>query len=154
MSSEKFRYLKRDQESSEFCSVEELRNHLSVLGINHLIEILWVRAQYDDVLRKILMSLLGIYLVQEDVDKAKKAVNNALDFPDYIRYTENGYDQILDEIKTILESLVSDGKKEFALQIAKHTISRGQSVAENFEDDWDWTSSLEDLQKWVEGVRQ
>lgn len=153
MPSEKSRYIHKNQGPTSPLTFESLREHIPVLGVARLTELLWVRAQEDDVLQKALTASIAIRTFSEDINKVKVAVDYALHFPDYVRYTESGHGLILDEIQSALEFLESLGKSDIALDIARHAIHLGQEVAENFEDDWDWTSSLKDLIEWTEMKR-
>ncbi len=150
MPSEKSRYLRRNLGPPPPLNVNELRDHLGALGADQLAELVWSRSQYDDVLRKTLMVSVAARMAHGNWDKAKAAVDYALHFPDYVRYTERGHGQILREIEAALEFLVSRDQLELALCLARYTIARGQEVAENFEDDWDWTSSLKSLAEWAQ----
>lgn len=153
MPSEKSRYMRKHHGPTSPLTFESLREHIPTLGVARLTELLWVRAQEDDVLQKALTASIAIRTFPEDISKAKAAVDYALHFPDYVRYTEGGHGLILDEIQSALEFLESRGKRYMALDIAQHAIHLGQEVAENFEDDWDWTSSLKDLIEWTEKKR-
>ena len=149
MPSEKSRYMLRNLEPEAPLDFDELRTELSTLGARHLAELLWLRAQYDDILRKSATVSIVLRLSKGDWDKAKKAIDYALHFPDYVRYTEDGHGLIIEEIKSALDVLAAQNQAEFALQIAQYAVEVGQKVADNFEDDWEWTSSLEDLVEWI-----
>jgi hypothetical protein len=149
MPSEKSRYLNRNRGPTQPFEFLELRERIAFLGVSRLAELLWIRAQNDDVLTKALMVTLSLN-AGGDSELAKRAIDYALHFPDYVRYTERGHGQILDEIKISLQDWAEDGHREFALQLARYAIERAQSVSENFEDDWAWTCSLENLRKWAD----
>jgi hypothetical protein len=154
MSSEKSRYLKRNRGPTCPLDEDDLMEHLPSLGPKRLAELLWVRAQNDKTLMKALMASVGIRLAGDNWDKAKSAIEYGLHFPDFARYTESGHGLILDEIKSTLQSLFEEGNTEFAARAARYAVERAQEVAENFENDWDWTSSLDDLSKWTDNVTQ
>ena len=154
MPSEKSRYLERNRGPEAPVEFMELKKHLSLFGTDRMAEILWIRAQYDDVLAKSLMGCAGILLSNGDWEKAKTAIDYALHFPDYVRYTDGGHGQILEEIKTTLEDLTKQNQREFALRIGQYVIERGHEISENFEDDWDWTSSLSNLKEWVHEMKE
>jgi hypothetical protein len=150
VSSEKSRYLNRNRGPTPPLHLDDLPNHLAILGSDRLAELVWVRAQEDDVLRKALMTAVAIRVHCQDWEPIKAAINYALHFPEFVRYTESGHGQILDEIRNALEFLVHQGKRELALRAAQHAITLGNEVTENFEDDWDWTNSLNELTRWVD----
>jgi len=85
-----------------------------------------------------------------DLEKAKKAIDYALHFPEWVRYTEDGHDQVIEEIKIALEQLSNQGQKEFADSIARYAIDCGERIMENFEDDWSWSYSLNQLKEWLQ----
>ena len=132
--------------------IDELRSRLSALDSSRLADLLWLRAQSDDVLWKASMALAALQPSSDDWEKSRAAIDFALHFPDYVRYTERGHGLILDVIRQALD-LMKEGQREFALRVADYAIERGHEVAKNFEDDWDWTSSLDDLEKWACGIR-
>lgn len=148
MSSEKSRYLNRYRgpKSLEFT---ELRKYLPSLGVEALVDHLWFRAQYDDTLLKTLMVSVVICQFPIDWGQIKAAVDYALYFPNHIRYTEHGHGDILNAIEKGVGRIVNLEHVELALHIARYAVERGSLVAENFEDDWDWTSALEDLTQWI-----
>jgi len=154
MPSEKSRYLKRNYGPTCPLDDDDLTAHLPSLGAKRLAELLWVQAKNDKTLMKALMASVGIRLAGDDWDKAKNAIDYGLHFQDFVRYTEGGHGLILDELKSTLQSLFEEGHKEFAIRAARHAVERAQEVAENFEDDWDWTSSLDDLSKWTDSLTQ
>ena len=147
--SEKSRYANRNRGPTPPFEFLELREQIPSLGVHRLAELLWIRAQNDDILTKALMVGLSIKS-GTDSDLAKRAIDYALHFPDFVRYSEGGHGQILDEITTSLQDFANRGHRDLALQLARYTIARAQEVSENFEDDWAWTSSLEDLRKWTD----
>ena len=153
MSSETLRYLERNRGFDAPIGFTELKKYLPMLSIERMVDILWICAQYDPVLVKSLMGSVGILLSHEDWEKAKAAVDYAIHFPDYIRYTERGYGQVLEEIKTTLEHFVNQDQIEFVLRIAQYTIERGHVLVENFEDSWDWVSSLENFEQWASDLK-
>jgi len=153
MPSEKSRYLKRNLSPSPPIDFHELRNHLATLGVDRLAKIAWACAQSDETMNKTLMMAATVRLPDLNWDKAKSAIDYALHFPDYVRYTENGHGMILSEIQASAEFLAGRNNLDLALRIARYAIERGQEVAENFEDDFDWTSTLDDLSEWVQKMK-
>ncbi len=153
MPSEKSCYLERNRGPAMPLTMNELRERLPVLGANHLAELLWVRSQEDDVLTKALAASICLRTSMGDWEKAKGAVEFALHFPDYVRYTEGGHGLILDEITAALQAVIDNGDREFGLRVAQYALKCAQTVAENFEEDWDWTCSIGGLEKWIEKAR-
>ncbi len=151
MPSEKRRYINRRRDPTPPFEFLELRKLIPSMGSDRLAEILWIRAQSDDMLGKVLM--VTVALQADDLERAKLAVDYALHFPEFVRYTESGHGQILEEIKTSLENLAGEGRTDFALNIARYAIQRAHEVAENFEEDWDWISSIESLEEWSKNLK-
>lgn len=149
MPSERSLYIERNRRPAIPLEMDEFRNLLPSLGVKRLAEIIWTRAQEDDVLSKALMASICLRAANGDWEKAKSAIDYALHFPDYVRYIEGGHGLIIDEITSALQALSERGNGEFAIRIARFAAERAQEVAENFEDDWDWTSSLDGLTKWI-----
>lgn len=129
-----------------------LRDHLVTLGAERLAEMVWVRAQDDDVLQKSIMVTLALQEASEDLEKAKNAIDYALHFPDFVRYSEGGHSQVLDEIKKEVADLHERGNCEVAIQITRYTITRAQDIAENFEDDWEWTCGIKSLTDFLKSI--
>ncbi len=152
MSSEKSRYLNRNGGLSPPLSFEELKKNLFSLGIERLVNTLWMSAQRDEVLCKALMAPLSIQLADGDWEKTKASIDYALSFPNYVRYHQRGYGLIIDKITVELKSLYKQGVKEFAPRAGQYVIELGRSAAQNFEDDWDWTLSLDNLQDWIKDL--
>lgn len=149
MPSERSRYIAKNRGPSIPLEMNKFRDLLPSLGIDRLAEIAWIRAEEDDTLCKALMASVCLRTANGNWEKAKGAIAYALHFPDYVRYTEDGHGLILHEITLALQALTKQGQQDFALRVAKFAADLAQNVAENFEDDWDWTSSLEDLRKWI-----
>ena len=83
----------------------------------------------------------------------KQAIDYALELPDYIKYNHHGYGLILDEIKTTLEQLLDAScNKEYIVTLARHVTVNAQKLIENFDDDWDWISSLEPFEEWLQTI--
>lgn len=91
MPSEKLRYLLRDSGPPPPIDLNELGEHLGILDGDFLAELLVSRALHDDVLRKALMVSVAARLTHGNWDQLKAAVDYALHFPDYVRYTEHGH---------------------------------------------------------------
>jgi hypothetical protein len=151
MSSEKYRYLFKGVSPPLTCS--DLKSYLPNFGIKRLVEIIWLVSQNNDRLYRALMGSIGIEVANEDLEKAKHAIDYALDLPEYIKYNKHGYGLILDEMKTTLEHLLASScNKEFVVHLARYIITRAQKLTENFDDDWDWTSSLEPFEEWLQTI--
>ena len=141
----------RVSRSDNGLSLDSIMEQVSCLGIDRLSYIIWVRAQCDSILREILISTISLKQVNGDLKKAKKIVDRAINFPEkYIRYTDQGHEQILDEIKVALEIMFLNGQKEFALQVAEYTVTRSENIYEIFEDDWEWGESMKSFTKWIQ----
>lgn len=132
--------------------LNNLRDHLVTLGAERLAEIVWVRAQDDEVLQKSIMVTLALQDASEDWEKAKNAIDYALHFSNFVRYSEGGHSQVIDEIKKELENLYERGNSDAAIQIARYTITRAQDIAENFEDDWEWTCGIKSLSDFLKSI--
>lgn len=153
MPSEKSRYRNRHLAPAPPIDFHDLKHHLVALGAERLAGIAWSRAQSDEVLSKTLMVAATIRLPDLNWDKAKSAIDYAFHFPDYVRYTEDGHGMILSEIRASAEFLAAQNNNDLALRIAQYAIKRGQEVAENFEEDFDWSSSIDDLSEWVQRMQ-
>ena len=149
MPSEKIRYIVNKYGPRSPVDLQELPAQLSSFDSEHLIDIIWVRAQRDDLLSKILMVSVVLHSSTGDVERAKAAIDYALYFPEYVRYSESGHGQILDEIKRGVQYQVERGYSEFAICVGEYATEQAEKISENFEDDWEWRCSLEDLVKCV-----
>lgn len=150
MPSEKSRYLNRRLPSP--LDFDKLQMHLISFEREHLANLLWMSAQTNCVLQKALVASISLRLANGEFEKAKSAIDYALDFPDYIRYYERGYGIIVNEIHTTLKYLYQRNDKAFVLRVSKYVLDLGKTVAECFEDDWDWISSLEDFEDWLKTI--
>jgi len=144
------RYLIKNRGPSAPLGWTELRTNLRSFEHDRLCDLLCMRAERDPVLRKSLMASVSMQLANGNWEKTKEAIDYALHFPDYIRYTDCHYGMILDEMIKVLEILKNQVDEEFAMQAAQYIFECGQEILENFEDDWDWVSSLDELEKWIE----
>jgi hypothetical protein len=147
MPSKKSRYHNRGPSSP--VDINQLRTHLKLFTQEHLIEIIWLSAQYNSVLWRALSASIGMRLAKGNWEETKKVVDYALYFSDFINYTEKGYGVIINEMINALEFLYKESDKKFTLQIANYILERAQEALEYFEDDWDWTCELESLEEWV-----
>jgi hypothetical protein len=86
-----------------------------------------------------------------ELTKAKAAVNNVMAINEPIRYDDSGHGQILYEIERELAAMAYE-HPSYVKEVGRYTIGQAQSVAEMFEDDWDWNSSIESLEKFVDSV--
>lgn len=147
MPTEKSRY--RNRGPSAPFDWAELKTHIKGFDHEHLVELLWMSAQYHDPLWKALMASTAMRLAAGDWEKTKDAIDYALYFNDHILYTDCHYGIILDEMIKALEMLKDKISSEFALRVAHYIFESGDAVSMNFEDDWDWVCSLEELGKWI-----
>ncbi len=151
MPSEKSRYLNRRLPSP--LDFTGLKIHLASFEVEHLANLLWMSAQTNCVLQKALVASIGLRLANGEFEKAKTAIDYALDFPDYIRYYERDYGLIMYEIHTTLNYLYQKSDKAFILRVAEYLFDLGKKVAECFEDDWEWIISLEDFENWLKTIK-
>jgi len=149
MPSEKSRYLNKRCGKLSPLDFDKLVSHIPKLGIERMATILWMAAERNEILRKALTVAIGLQLVNGNVEKAKVFIDYALDFNDHVSYKKDGHGLILDEIQTTLANLDFSLNKEFIIHIAQYTLEKGHEVAMNFEDDWEWTSSLMQLEEWL-----
>lgn len=147
MSSEKSRYRKHGPSAP--LDMNQLKEHLNFFTQEHLIEIVWLSAQSNSTLLKALSAHIGILMANGDWETTKAAIDFALYVPDIVRYTEHGHDIIIFEMINALEILYEKGGKEFALRTGEYILESGRAVQEYFEDDWEWSCALEDIEKWV-----
>jgi hypothetical protein len=147
MSSEKSRYLNRGPSSP--LNLGELKRHLRSFEHERLVELLWLSAQNNSALRKAVVASISMQLAEGDWDKTKEAIDYAFYFQDSIRYSDCRYGIILYEMINALEILKNQVSIEFSLRVAHYILENGQDVIMNFEDDWNWTLSLEELEEWI-----
>lgn len=147
MPSEKSKYLNIGPPS--LLNIDQLKNNLSSFTKEHLIEIIWLSAQTNSALWKALNAHIGIKFANGDWEKAKIAIDDALDFNDFAGYSERGHDIILYEIMGAIEILHENGDKKFALHAAEYIIESGEKVLEYFDDGWGWLCALKELEEWV-----
>lgn len=121
---------------------------LPMLGPDRLSSILAVRAEYDQVLSKILSVSLAFQNPNADLKSIKATLNYAIHIPELVSDTE-GHEQILDEVLWQVNQLEKNGKLEIAKQIARYSLERGQEMLENFEEGFSWNCSLEEIEKWL-----
>ncbi|HAT9793337.1 TPA: hypothetical protein JBD67_17035, partial [Legionella pneumophila subsp. pneumophila] len=145
--SEKSRYLNRGPKSP--VDMHQLKKYLNSFTKEHLAEIVLLNAQYNSVLWRALSASIGMRLANGDWEEIKKAIDYAFYFPEYIRYTENGYGFIIYEMINALEFLYKDRDKQFILQVADYMFEQAEQALESFEEGWDWTCALESLKDWI-----
>ena len=150
MPSEKLRYLESRRGPAPPFPLLTLAERLHAFDLNELIEILSIRACYDNILSKTLIGSLGIRMAEQDLRRAKEAITYALDFPDFIRYTERGHSQIVAEIKTALEVLANNGEIRLSIELGHYAVTLAENVSESFEEDWEWRCAVERLVEWLE----
>jgi hypothetical protein len=129
-------------------NIEQLKTYLKFFTQEHLIEIIWLSAQYNSVLWKALSASIGMQIAKGNWEETKKAIDFALYFPDFV-HTEHGYEIIIYEMIHALEFLYKGSDKQFTLQIASYILEQAQNALEYFEDGWDWTCALASLEDWV-----
>lgn len=147
MPTEKFRY--RNRGPSAPLDWTELKTHLRSFKHERLVELLWMSAQNNSALWKALMASVSMQLAKGNWEKTKEAIDYAFYFQDYVRYTDCNYGIILNEMLNALEILKNQVSVEFALRVAHYIFESGQDMVVNFEDGWDWTLSLDELEKWI-----
>lgn len=147
MPTEKFRYLNRGPSAP--LERTELKARLGGFEHERLVELLWMSAQNNFALWKALMASVSMQLAKGNWEKTKEAIDYAFYFQDYIHYSDCNYGIILDEMLNALEILKNQVSVEFALRVAHYIFERGQDMVMNFDDDWDWTLSLDKLEKWI-----
>lgn len=128
---------------------EQLKTHLKSFSQEHLIEIIWLGAQYDTVLWKALSASIGMRLARGNWEETIKAIDCALYFPGFINYTEERYGIIIDQMIDALDFLYKECDKQFTLKIATYIFEQAQNLFENFEDGWNWICALTDLENWM-----
>ena len=122
---------------------------MQCLDVESLISILGSRALSDDILRKTIIGSLGIRMARQNLFQAKVAIEYAVDLNEFIRYTEIGHGQILDEIKKALEYLANSGEQKLATELAEYAVELAGQALEKFEASWEWQSGLEELSNWA-----
>ncbi len=150
MPSEKSRYLKRNKGPLAPLDSDELRKHIHCFNQERLANLVSINVERDLVLKKALITSIAIQLAGGDWEKTKQAIDYALHFPDLVAYNDRHYyGLILDEIILALEILIEKNDRQFAMRVAQYVFECGQESMENFEDDWEWSLSLDDLAKWI-----
>ena len=81
---------------------EELISQLPSLGLDHLVEMTWIRVQSDEVLAKLLFASISIRMAPGDSERAKQGIDYAFHFPESIRYTDRGYGLIIWGIQSLV----------------------------------------------------
>ena len=147
MPSEKLRYLNRGPSAPLHWT--ELKTHLQGFEHARLVELLWMSAQNNAVLWKALMVSVAMQQANGNWEKTKAAIDYSFYFQDSIRYTDSKCGIILNEMLNALEILKNKVSVEFSLRAAHYIFESGQDLFMNFEDGWDWTLSLEELEKWI-----
>lgn len=70
MSSEKYKHLKKEQNSLPF-SLDEIRNHIYSLDKNRLMELIYVCLERDKIFERALTVSLAIQLAADNWEKSK-----------------------------------------------------------------------------------
>lgn len=147
MSTEKRRYLNRGPSAP--LNYTELKTHIHGFEHEHIVELLLKSAQNNVALWKALMASVSMRLAKGNWDKTKEAIDYAFYFPDIVPYTDSKYSIILDEMIKTLELLKNQVNVEFTLRVARYIFERGHAMVMNFEDNSNWTLSLDELEKWI-----
>lgn len=146
MPSETMHYMKSRSGPELPIEFNDLLVLLRSLDKDSLSEILWIRAQHDDLLRKILTAIVAIRLSAGDFEKGKAAIDFALHLPDFVTYdVENGYGQILDGISDGIQYLADNNHRESAIRLAQYAIEGTEAALEKFAEGWDWQCALDRL---------
>ncbi len=148
MVSEKSRYIYRNDDPIGLYDMNDFAKQLPMLGSDRLSSILAIRAEYDQILNKILSISLSFQNPIVDLKTIMAALNNAIHIPELVSDSE-GHEQILDEIFWQIERLAQNGNYEFAKLVAKYSLERGQEMLENFEEGFSWNCSLKEIENWL-----
>lgn len=146
MPSEKMRYIKVRSGPGAPIEFNDLLEQLRALDKESLSEILWIRAQHDDVLRRELTATVAIRLSAGDFEKGKAAIDFALHLPDFVTYDiEDGYGQILDGINDGIQYLAINSHRDSAIRLGRYAIEGAEVALEKFAEGWDWQRALDRL---------
>lgn len=154
MPSEKLRYLANRNSQKPPIDLRVLRKRLSSFNPEHLVDILSVRAQQDVLISKILVVSVALHSSTGDVEEAKAAIDYALYFPDYVRYSEHGHHQILYEIERGIQYQAERGRGDFAICVGEYASDNAEKISDNFKNDWEWRASLKDLIECIGKVKK
>ena len=146
MASEKSRYLDRNKKPEPPFSIREISSGAASLPQARLSEIVSLRADWDQILRQILC--LSLAIRSRDFSIAKAAIDHVMAISQPIRYVDRGHGQMIYEIEREIMVAASDAA-DFAIEVGRYAVAQAQNVTEMFEDDWDWSSSIESLEKYV-----
>lgn len=115
-----------------------------------LLRIISYRAEYDQILRKVLL-LNEIFKRTEEEQLLIGAIKSAFDFGKIRSFLPDnaGYDQILDEIFEQLKRLEHNGNRKLAVILARFTVLEGSKVEEHFDEGWFWHQQLEAINDWI-----
>lgn len=121
---------------------------------DELAEILWIRAQHDDLLQRALTATVVIQACAGDFEKGRAAIDFGLHLPDFVSYNEeDGYGQLLDGINRGVRYLADHHYGECAAKIAQYAVERAEAVLERFEEGWDWRCAIDRLSELVEKLK-
>jgi hypothetical protein len=151
MSSERLRYLSARRGPESPVSFGEIHSLLGSLDREAISNILWIRAQHDDVLRRVLTAHVAIRLSAENFEIGRAAIDFALHFPDFIPHdAEGGYQQILDTIADEIDQLATSGHLHLALTLARHALQASKRATEKFAEGWVWNCAISRVVELVE----
>lgn len=151
MSSEKLRYLYARRGPESPVTFADIHSLLGSLDREALSNILRIRAQYDDVLRRVLTAHFALRLSDGNFEMGKAAIDFALHLPDFISHdAEGGYQQILDTITDGIQHLGTSDRPGMALELAEYALQSSQRVAETFAEGRDWSCAISRLVRLVE----
>ncbi len=141
--------MNRNRGPSQPYDMRDFLDRLPTLGVDKLVNILSVRAETDIVLNKVLLVSLAIQNSTSDISQVTDALDYAIHVPELVRYPEDGYEIILDEILLRIEELEKTGNVLLAREIAEYSLLKGTEMQEKFEEGFSWTCSLENIEKWL-----
>jgi hypothetical protein len=122
---------------------------LPALGAERLANVLAVRAETDEVLRKVLSVSLAIQASTRDFSEVSDVIDDAIDIPEFVPHPEGRNEMILDEILLKIQELEKFGNIPLARQIAEYSVQKAIKMQEQFEEGFAWSCSLEKIEKWL-----
>ena len=154
MPSEKIRYMKARRGPDAPIESNDLLEQLRLLDKDSLSEIVWIRSQHDDLLRRALTALVAIRSSGGDFEKGKAAVDFGLHLPDFVTYDiEGGYGQILDCISSGIQYLADSSHHDCALRLAQYAVECAEATLERFAEGWEWQCAIERLTEFIEKLK-
>jgi hypothetical protein len=148
MISKKSRNRIRNDDPVRIYGMSDFTDQLPRINSERLANILAVRAEFDEILNKILSVSLAFQTPTLDIASISGVLNYALYVPELVSDSE-GHEQILDEVLFQIEQLAKKGNPGLAKQIAMYSLERGHEMLENFDEGFSWNGSLEEIEKWL-----